>query len=49
MTGEEDVWAVPQRLCGIPHRPLVTAPQIRALSRMDARLYDAGNLGAVEG
>ena len=49
MTGEEDVWAVPQRLCEIPHRALVTAAQIRALSRMDARLYDAGKLGAVEG
>jgi hypothetical protein len=49
MTAEEDVWAVPQRLCEIPHRALVTAPQIRALSRMDARLYDAGKLGAVEG
>jgi hypothetical protein len=49
MTGEEDVWAVPERLCEIPHRQLITAPQIRALSRMDTRLYDAGNLGSVKG
>jgi hypothetical protein len=49
MTTEEDVWAVPERLCAIPHRPLLDAAQIRALSRMDRRLYDAGRLGAVEG
>ena len=49
MTTEEDVWAIPERLCAIPHRQLLDAPQIRALSRMDRRLYDAGKLGAVEG
>jgi len=47
MTTEEDVWAVPERLCVIPHRPLVDAAQIRALGRMDRRLYDAGRLGAI--
>ena len=48
MTTEEDVWAVPERLCVIPHRQLVDAAQICALDRMDRRLYDAGRLGAVE-
>jgi hypothetical protein len=46
MTAEEDVWAIPQHLCDIPHRPVVTAAQIKELSRMDRRLFDAGRLGA---
>ena len=49
MTTEEDVWAVPERLCVIPHQQLVDAAQIRGLGRVDRRLYDAGRLGAVEG
>jgi hypothetical protein len=49
MTAEEDVWAIPERLCEIPHRPVVTPLQIRGLSRMDRRLFDAGRLGAVSG
>jgi hypothetical protein len=47
MTSEEDVWAIPERLCEIPHRQIMTQPQIRALNRMDGRLYDAGLLGSV--
>jgi hypothetical protein len=46
MTSEENVWAIPQYLCEIPHRPVVTAAQIRGLTRMDRRLFDAGRLGA---
>jgi hypothetical protein len=46
MTSEENVWAIPQYLCDIPHRSLLTAAQIRGLSRMDRRLFDAGRLGA---
>jgi hypothetical protein len=49
MTTEEDVWEIPLRLCDIPHRQLLDAAQIRALGRMDRRLFDAGRLGAVEG
>lgn len=49
MTAEEDVWAIPERLCEIPHRRLLTASQIRGLNRMDSRLYDAGMLGSVPG
>ena len=46
MTSEKDVWAIPQYLCDIPHRPVLTPAQIRGLSRMDRRLFDAGRLGA---
>jgi hypothetical protein len=47
MTAEADVWEVPERLCEIPHRALLTVAQIRALNRMDSRLYEAGILGSV--
>jgi hypothetical protein len=46
MTAEKDVWAIPQYLCEIPHRPILTPAQVRGLSRMDRRLFDAGRLGA---
>lgn len=49
MTAETDVWAIPERLCEIAHRQLLTASQIRGLNRMDSRLYDAGMLGSVKG
>ena len=45
MTAEADVWAIPEHLATIPHRRLVTPAQVRALTRMDRRLYDAGMLG----
>jgi hypothetical protein len=47
MTAEAEVWAIPERLCEIPHRQLMTAAQVRALNRMDKRLYNAGLLGSV--
>jgi hypothetical protein len=47
MTAEEDVWAIPERLCEIPHRRLLGAAQVRGLNRMDSRLYDAGMHGSV--
>jgi hypothetical protein len=46
MTSEKDPWAIPQYLCEIPHRPVLTPAQIRGLTRMDRRLFDAGRLGA---
>ena len=46
MTSEKDVWVIPQYLCEIPHRSLLTAAQIRGLTRMDRRLFEAGRLGA---
>jgi hypothetical protein len=49
MTAEEDVWAIPERLCEIPHRRLLIAAQIRGLNPMDSRLYEAGMFGSVRG
>lgn len=46
MTAEEDLWAIPEYLCRIPHQKLLTQQQIDSLSRMDRRLYDAGFIGA---
>ncbi len=40
MTSEEDVWVVPNHLCDIPHTPLLTAGQIKALTRVDRRTIE---------
>jgi len=48
MTAEEDVWAIPEHLCEIGHRPLLRAPVAANLGRVDDRLYRAGRLGLVE-
>ncbi|HEV3332530.1 MAG TPA: hypothetical protein VG096_16185 [Bryobacteraceae bacterium] len=48
MTAEEDVWAIPEYLCEIAHRPLLPAPVAAKLGRVDDRLYRAGRLGLVE-
>ena len=48
MTAEEDVWAIPEYLCEIAHRPLLRAPVAAKLGRVDDRLYRAGRLGLVE-
>jgi hypothetical protein len=45
MTSEEDVWIVPNYLCGITHTPLFTKPMLRAMQPMDKRLLAAGRLG----
>ncbi len=47
MTREEDVWAVPEYLVTIPHRPVITPEQVRHLKRLDRRLFEAGLLGRV--
>jgi hypothetical protein len=47
MTTEKPVWAVPELLIEVPHIPLITPKQARALNRVDGRCYDAGILGAV--
>ena len=49
MTTEEEVWAIPEYLCDIPHAQMITAPIERRLARMDRRLYDAGRLGGAAG
>ena len=48
MTAEQDVWAVPEYLCDIPHTPLLRPPLVRRLGRVDARLFAAGLLGRAQ-
>jgi hypothetical protein len=48
MTAEEDVWAIPEYLCEIAHRPLLRAPVAAKLGHVDDRLFRAGRLGLVE-
>ena len=48
MTAEEDVWAIPEYLCGMPHTPLLRPAQHRSLTRVDARLKAAGMVGRVD-
>jgi hypothetical protein len=48
MTAEEDVWAIPWHLCGIPHIPLLARGAERRLNRMDKRLFAAGLVGRAE-
>jgi hypothetical protein len=43
MTAEEDLWAVSEHLVMIPHTPLLSNGH--HLSRVDARLFEAGKLG----
>src|SRR6266853_344778 len=38
----EEVWAIPEYLCEIPHTNILKPAMERRLSRMDRRLYDAG-------
>ncbi len=47
MTTEKPTWFVPQLLLEIPHIPLITTKQARRLTRVDARCYQAGTLGAI--
>ncbi|HJT88209.1 MAG TPA: hypothetical protein VJ732_10145 [Bryobacteraceae bacterium] len=48
MTAEEDVWAIPEYLCTIAHRPLLERSLIPRLGRVDDRLYRAGHVGHVK-
>ncbi|MFB3778981.1 MAG: hypothetical protein ACE141_15285 [Bryobacteraceae bacterium] len=48
MTSGEDVWEIPEYLAGIRHTPLLTPEMERSLSRMDARLMAAGQVGTVK-
>ena len=47
MTTLDDVWAIPEHLCEIPHTSVLTKPMEKRLARMDRRLYAAGRLGGV--
>jgi hypothetical protein len=43
----EDIWAIPDHLCDIPHTSILSKPMERQLARIDQRLYDAGRVGGV--
>jgi hypothetical protein len=45
MTAEEDLWTVSEHLVVIPHTPLLVNGHDRRLSRVDARLFEAGRFG----
>ena len=47
MTTLEEVWAIPEHLCEIPHTRILTREQERRVAPMDARLYQAGRVGGV--
>ena len=47
MTAEEDVWEIPEHLCAIAHSTILPASVVRALGRVDDRLFAAGLLGRV--
>jgi hypothetical protein len=47
MTAEEDVWAIPEYLCVIPHFSILTPRMRRGLAKMDRRSYTAGMVGMV--
>ena len=45
MTSEDDLWDIPNHLVSIPHTKISAPEAIRAYSRVDRRLFDAGLLG----
>ena len=47
MTSEDDVWPIPDHLCGIPHTPLLPPDIVRTLGPVDDRLFAAGLVGRV--
>ena len=47
MTAEEDLWPISDYLFSISHTRLLSAQAVRALTRMDARLFAAGRVGSV--
>jgi hypothetical protein len=46
MTTDEDLWPVSDYLFTIPHTELLAPAATRHLTRMDARLFEAGKVGA---
>jgi hypothetical protein len=47
MTAERDVWAIPEYLCEIAHRPLLPTRPAPRLEKVDDRLFAAGLVGLV--
>lgn len=48
MIAEEDVWAIPEYLTTISHRPLLPPGLVATLRRVDDRLFAAGLVGLVD-
>lgn len=46
MISEEDLWPISDYLFSIPHRRLISTAAERRLTRMDGRLFAAGQVGA---
>lgn len=47
MTTEEDLWAICEHLCVIPHAQVLPPHLTRKRRKLDRRLYEAGRVGAV--
>src|SRR2546423_13288771 len=47
MTVDDNVWAIPDYLCEVGHTTLLRPHVIRALTRVDERLFAAGLVGRV--
>jgi hypothetical protein len=45
MGSDRDVWEIPEYLCTIPHRRLLTPYQEKRLHRLDKRSFEAGLVG----
>jgi hypothetical protein len=48
MTLEEDLWALCEHLCTVPHARVMSLPMERKRRMMDRRLYEAGMTGRVK-
>jgi hypothetical protein len=48
MTTEEDLWAICEHLCVVPHSQVLAPEMARRRLRLDRRLYEAGLVGAVK-
>jgi hypothetical protein len=47
MTAEEDVWEICEYVCTIPHTRVLTPAIERRRRKVDARLFEAGHVGAI--
>jgi hypothetical protein len=45
MIAEDDLWYIPEYLCVIPHRRLLTPAMERSLATVDRRVFEAGLVG----
>ena len=45
MTSEKDIWFIPNHLCDIPHKSLLTPSQVKDLTRVDPRTIQGEIVG----